>query len=65
MGDFNLHHPLWGAPLATHASECFVEWLANSPHCLLNSVSPTHMAHSGAYSLIDLSLCSADLYAHT
>lgn len=65
LGDFNLHHQFWGSPVASRASEIFVDWLVDSSFCILNSVAPMHVAPSGICSLIDLSLCSSDLLAST
>lgn len=65
LGDFNLHHPLWGASSASRVSEEFVEWLTSSSICIINSSQWTHLAPNGTRSLLDLSLCSPDLLART
>ena len=38
LGDFNLHHPVWGARHSSQSSETFVEWLTASRFC----ISSTH-----------------------
>lgn len=63
--DFNLHHELWGSQVSSPASESFVQWLYDSPFCLINSSVPTHVASVSVCSLIDLSLCSFDFFAST
>ena len=42
-------------------SDMFVDWLSLSPFCVINTTSMTHIAPGGTSSLIDLSLCSAEL----
>ena len=64
-GDFNSHHPLWGATTASKHSEDFAQWILNSEFCLLNSQTSTHVAPSGKQSIIDLSFCSSDLLTKT
>ena len=61
LGDFNLHHPVWGARRSSRNSDVFVEWLTFSSYCIINTTSMTHIAPGGTSSLIDLSLCSADI----
>lgn len=61
VGDFNLHHQLWGCSLSSRKSEAFVDWLNNQNLCLMNTASPTHVSPALAPSLIDLSICSAGL----
>lgn len=63
--DFNLHHELWGSQVSSPASEYFVQWLYDSPFCLINSSVPTHVASVRVCFLIDLSLCSFDFFAST
>lgn len=62
LGDFNLHHPIWGACFSSRFSNDFVDWLGDSNLCLINSADPTHVAPSGCRSLIDLSLCTDVLF---
>lgn len=40
-----------------------MDWLYDSSFCLINTSVPTQVAPSGVSSLIDLSLCSSDLFA--
>ena len=52
---------MWGLIRSSRDSGMFVEWLTISPFCIINATSMTHIAPGGTSSLIDLSLCSADL----
>ena len=61
LGDFNLHHPVWGAHSSSRFSNDFVDWITESRFCLINTSDPTHVASGGSLSLIDLSLCSSVL----
>lgn len=61
LGDFNLHHPLWGFLVFSRASESFAEWLSESSFCLMNSTMPTYVVPNGGCSQIDLLLCSPDI----
>lgn len=41
LGNFKLHHRLWGALVSSRGSDNFVDWLSSSPFCLLNLDTPT------------------------
>ena len=63
LGDFNLHHPLWGSAVSSRSSENFVHWLSTGDYCILNTSDVTHVSPNGSSSLIDLSLCSACIFS--
>ena len=65
LGDMNARHPAWGEPSeSTNANgRIFNELLEEEDILLLNSETKTHHStQHGSYSLIDLSLCSPDIY---
>ncbi|GBN52386.1 hypothetical protein AVEN_167546-1 [Araneus ventricosus] len=62
FGDFNLHHPMWKANSSNSLSNNFADWLQMSNFLLLNSTTPTHISHTGSKSILDLSICTADIF---
>ena len=62
LGDFNMHHPLWGSTVSSRSSEDFLHWISTGEYCILNTSDVTHIAPNGSSFLIDLSLCSACLF---
>lgn len=60
LGDFNAHHPLWGAPRANLAGKLIAEALDSHPLTILNSITPTFLPPPNkSPSLIDLAIGSA------
>ncbi|GBN92412.1 putative RNA-directed DNA polymerase from transposon BS [Araneus ventricosus] len=62
FGDFNLHHRMWKANSSNSLSNNFADWLQMSNFLLLNSTTPTHISHTGSQSILDLSICTADIF---
>ena len=65
LGDFNLHHILWGTSYCSRHSEKFVEWILKEGLYIINTTDPTHLALTKSTSLLDLSICFSDLLTCT
>ena len=62
LGDMNAKSPLWGNATTDERGRMFEQLLLDNSIHLLNDNSPTHYhVQTNSYSVIDLSLCSADL----
>ena len=63
LGDMNAKSPLWGDAITDHRGRIFEDLLHDQNICLLNDHSPTHYhVQTNSYSVIDLSICSADCF---
>lgn len=62
MGDFNAHHPLWGANKSDSAGNFISRAIENHGIRLLNDSSPTFLYSSfGSYSTVDLAMASSSV----
>ncbi|GBN99046.1 hypothetical protein AVEN_11621-1 [Araneus ventricosus] len=53
---------MWKAKRSNSLSNNFADWLQMSNFLLLNSNTPTHISHTGSQSIMDLSICTADIF---
>ncbi|GBO17052.1 hypothetical protein AVEN_155889-1 [Araneus ventricosus] len=53
---------MWKANSSNSLSNNFADWLQMSNFLLLNSNTPTHISHTGSQSILDLSICIADIF---
>ena len=65
VGDFNVHHPVWGGQKTSPSAELIVDWVSSTSACLLNSSQPTFFKSGCRPSLLDLSIVSSDLFLST
>ena len=63
LGDFNAHHPNWGAERASYRGNKIIEFLQSVDMVLLNTGEPTRFSPSGSASHVDLSLASPAIAA--
>ncbi|GBM10646.1 hypothetical protein AVEN_7919-1 [Araneus ventricosus] len=62
LGDFNVHHPALGSLFSSSDASKVLDWINANNMCLLNMSQFTRFQTGHAPSLLDLSICSADIY---
>lgn len=62
-GDFNAHHTLWGDKVTDARGKQIVSALDTEGLCVANDKQPTFFRPPASYSVIDLTLYSADILA--
>ncbi|GBN35535.1 hypothetical protein AVEN_168210-1 [Araneus ventricosus] len=62
LGDFNVHHPALGSLFSSSDASKVLDWISVNNMCLLNMSQFTRFQTGHAPSLLDLSICSADIY---
>ncbi|GBL86418.1 hypothetical protein AVEN_203551-1 [Araneus ventricosus] len=62
LGDFNVHHPALGSLLSSSDASKVLDWISINNMCLLNMSQFTRFQTGHAPSLLDLSICSADIF---
>ena len=61
-GDFNSHHPLWGAPRSDSHGKAVYDWVEQQEFVLLNDGSPTRLDPArGTFTCLDLTFTSTKL----
>ena len=61
-GDFNSHHPLWGAPKSDSHGKAVYDWVEQQDLVLFNDGSPTRLDPArGIFSCLDLTFTSMKL----
>ncbi|GBN51605.1 hypothetical protein AVEN_269114-1 [Araneus ventricosus] len=61
LGDFNIHHPPLGSSHSSSDANLVLDWISTKNMCLLNTNRFTKYQGTPAPSLLDLSICSADI----
>ncbi|GBM97658.1 hypothetical protein AVEN_11672-1 [Araneus ventricosus] len=61
LGDFNIHHPALRSYYSSSDANLVLDWISTKFMCLLNMNRFTRYQGTQAPSLLDLSICSADL----
>ncbi|GBO16477.1 hypothetical protein AVEN_173732-1, partial [Araneus ventricosus] len=65
LGDFNIHHQELGSFHSSSDANLVLDWISNKYMCLLNTNRFTRYQGTQANSLLDLSICSADVVNKT
>ncbi|GBN52055.1 hypothetical protein AVEN_20028-1 [Araneus ventricosus] len=61
LSDFNIHHPPLGSSHSSSDANLVLDWISTKNMCLLNTNRFTKYQGTSAPSLLDLSICSADI----
>ncbi|GBM00076.1 RNA-directed DNA polymerase from mobile element jockey [Araneus ventricosus] len=64
LGDFNIHHPALGSLFTSADADTLLNWISINNMCLLNMNKFTRFQGGQNPALLDLSICSADLFSH-
>jgi hypothetical protein len=59
--DANAHHLTWGSPASDHRGNILADWIEEHDLITLNNGEPTYLSSNGAYTHIDLTICSPDI----
>ncbi|GBM26977.1 Anoctamin-10 [Araneus ventricosus] len=62
LGDFNVYHPALGSRFSSSDAFKVLDWISANNMCLINISQFTRFQTGHAPSLLDLSICSADIY---